>query len=286
MAHSTPLPWFRLYTRMIDDEKMRVLAFEDRWHFVALCCMKGSGLIDDDSAVRDRKIAVKLGVQLADLENIKKRLIEVGLIDESMSPLAWDELQFTSDTSYDRVKKYREKQKLSKVKRECNVSVTVQETDTDTDTDTELEYIVVSDNKTGNDADEGFDEFWKAYPVRLGDRGKKLASKAYKAATKRSSKQTILQGAIAYADFCNSEKRTGTPYVKLASSWLNQDGWSENYEVSNGNKSANNKHSKQEYVHPATIAANKLKAKLGIESSGGQTRHDSDDWIEGDYTLG
>ena len=29
------MPWFRLYHRMIDDEKLRLLAFEDRWHFVA-----------------------------------------------------------------------------------------------------------------------------------------------------------------------------------------------------------------------------------------------------------
>lgn len=42
--------------------------------------------------------------------------------------------------------------------------------------------------------------------------------------------------------------------------------------------------SKPEFIHPATVAANKLRAKLGIESDGGKTRHDGDDWIEGDYT--
>ncbi len=126
--------WFRLYHRIIDDEKLRLLAFEDRWHFVALCCLKGDGLIDEpDDSLRQRKIAVKLGVQVRELEEIGRRLQEVGLIDETLSPVAWDELQYRSDNSNERVKKYREKQKLAKVKRSSNVSVTVQELDTDTD---------------------------------------------------------------------------------------------------------------------------------------------------------
>lgn len=126
--------WFRLYHRIIDDEKLRLLAFEDRWHFVALCCLKGDGLIDEpDDSLRQRKIAVKLGVQVRELEEIGRRLQEVGLIDEKLSPVSWDELQYRSDNSNERVKKYREKQKLAKMKRSSNVSVTVQELDTDTD---------------------------------------------------------------------------------------------------------------------------------------------------------
>lgn len=127
-------PWFRLYHRMVDDDKLRLLAFEDRWHFVALCCLKASGLIDEpDSDVRTRRIAVKLGVQVRELDEISRRLREVDLVDESLNPVAWDELQFRSDTSTDRVKKFREKQQRNKVQRCGNVSVTAQETDTETE---------------------------------------------------------------------------------------------------------------------------------------------------------
>ena len=130
------LPWFRLYHRMVDDEKLRLLAFEDRWHFVALCCMKASGLLDEqDSALRNRKLAVKLGIQVRELEEVARRLQEVNLIDGNLNPLAWDELQYRSDNSTDRVKKFRQKQAVVKVKRKRNVSVTVQDTDTDTDTE-------------------------------------------------------------------------------------------------------------------------------------------------------
>lgn len=128
------MQWFRLYHRIVDDEKLRLLAFEDRWHFVALCCLKADGLLDTpDDALRTRKIAVKLGVQIRELDEIGRRLQEVGLVDEMLHPIAWDELQYRSDNSSERVKKYREKQKRNSAKRLCNVSVTSQDTETDTD---------------------------------------------------------------------------------------------------------------------------------------------------------
>ncbi|RBO91053.1 hypothetical protein [Pseudochrobactrum asaccharolyticum] len=128
------LQWFRLYHRVIDDEKIRLLAFEDRWHFVALMCLKADGLLDDEeSSLKQRKIAVKLGVQARELDEIKRRLFEVGLVDENMSPMAWDELQYRSDSSTDRVRKYREKTKRNRNETSCNVTVTPQDTDTDTD---------------------------------------------------------------------------------------------------------------------------------------------------------
>jgi hypothetical protein len=126
--------WFRLYNRMVDDEKLRLLAFEDRWHFVALCCLCSEGLLSEpDSDLRTRKIAVKMGVQVRELEEVSRRLREVGLIDESLAPLAWDELQYRSDTSTARVKKYREKQRCNEVKRSRNVAVTPQEIELETE---------------------------------------------------------------------------------------------------------------------------------------------------------
>lgn len=136
-------PWFRLYSRMIDDEKIRLIAFEDRWHFVALCCLKNEGLLDDDDTeLRRRKIAVRMGVQVRELDEISRRLQEVGLVDEVLSPCAWDDLQFVSDSSSARVRKFREKQRGKSVKRYSNVSVTAQDTDTDSDTETDNPPIV------------------------------------------------------------------------------------------------------------------------------------------------
>jgi hypothetical protein len=132
--------WFRLYNDIVDNHKIRMLAFEDRWHFIAIMACHSQELGGGDEFF-ERSLAIKLGVQVRELEEIQRRLMDVNLIDANWIPIGWDDRQFLSDNSHARVKKYREKQRLSKsvtkVKRDCNVSVTVQETDTDTDTDTE-----------------------------------------------------------------------------------------------------------------------------------------------------
>ena len=133
----TNLPWFRAYTEMVDDEKLRLLAFEDRWHFVALLCLKGQGVLDETGPLLFRKVAVKLGLDVRSVEEVARRLSEVGLIDEkTLQPIAWEARQFRSDSSAARVAAYRERKKQG-VKRDCNVTVTAQDTDTDTDKEEE-----------------------------------------------------------------------------------------------------------------------------------------------------
>lgn len=129
---SKRLPWFRAYTEMMDDEKLRLLAFEDRWHFVAILCMKGAGILDESGPLLMRKAAVKMGLAVRELEEVARRLSEVGLIDAAtLQPLAWDARQMKSDSSAERVQAYRERQKHAK--QGGNVTVTTQDTDTDTD---------------------------------------------------------------------------------------------------------------------------------------------------------
>mgnify|MGYP001332600838 CR=1 FL=1 len=133
----TNLPWFRAYTEMVDDEKLRLLAFEDRWHFVALLCLKGQGILDETGPLLFRKVAVKLGLDVRSVEEVARRLSEVGLIDEkTLQPIAWEARQFRSDSSAARVAAYRERKKQG-AKRDGNVTVTAQDTDTDTDIDKE-----------------------------------------------------------------------------------------------------------------------------------------------------
>lgn len=142
------MPWLRLYADIVDNEKLRLLAFEDRWHFVAIMCLKQQGIIDDNPDLLERKIAVKLGVQLRELDEIKRRLQEVDLIKDDWTPKGWDKKQFKSDSSAERVRKYREKKK----KKEGNGDETLQkresnavDTDTDTDTDTENKFVLPDD---------------------------------------------------------------------------------------------------------------------------------------------
>jgi len=127
------LPWFRVYHRMVDDERLRLLAFEDRWHFVALLCLKAEGMIDGEkNDLWERRLAVKMGLQTRELEELQRRLMGVGLIDADWQPCKWDELQQRSDSSAERTRKYRERQKeqqeqaCDNVKRHGDVTVTPQ----------------------------------------------------------------------------------------------------------------------------------------------------------------
>ena len=148
------LPWFRTYTRMVDDDKLKLLAFEDRWHFVALLCLKGEGLLDkgDAPALLMRKVAVKLGLDVRSLEEVARRLAEVGLIEQAtLQPSKWATLQMRSDvdtTAADRKRRQRQRKKDAdsegeeggheQVTGESRVTGTdVTRTDTDTDIDKE-----------------------------------------------------------------------------------------------------------------------------------------------------
>jgi hypothetical protein len=140
------LSWFRLWADAVDDEKLRLLAFEDRWHFVALLCCKAQGLLDEPGDLMARKVAVKLGLQLRELDEVARRLAEVGLIDQAdFQPIAWDRRQYASDRSTERVRKFRErKQDETLQERSRNADETPMKrsrnaAETETETETEAE---------------------------------------------------------------------------------------------------------------------------------------------------
>ena len=69
--------WLKLHAEICTDPKIRLLAFGDRWHYVALLCAKADGLLDDDSPIRERLIRVHLGLAEVEAESLKKRPREV-----------------------------------------------------------------------------------------------------------------------------------------------------------------------------------------------------------------
>jgi hypothetical protein len=128
------LAWFRLYGETVDDAKLKLLAFEDRWHYVAVLCCKAQGILDNTKAeLLDRTVAVKLGLALRELDEVRRRLMEVELIHQDWQPTGWERRQYTSDDSSARVRKFREKQ-----------SSKSEEKNTETDSDTDTERVVTA----------------------------------------------------------------------------------------------------------------------------------------------
>lgn len=145
------MPWFRMYTEIIDDETIALLAFEDRWHFVALMAMKGKGILDKpfpSEEFRERAIAKKLGLDIDTFKDARARLVDAGLIDRECHPAAWEKRQMRSDSDPSnaaRQARYRERKRLemeSTVTRNedsndaRNATVTRSDTDIDTEEQT------------------------------------------------------------------------------------------------------------------------------------------------------
>lgn len=109
------LPWFRMYTDFLNDPKMIALAFEDQRHFIGVLALKSDGALEEgiDENLLDRIVAQRLWIDRGVVCDVKKRLIAAGLIDSSWNPVAWDKRQQPSDSSYERVKRHREKRAAS-----------------------------------------------------------------------------------------------------------------------------------------------------------------------------
>lgn len=191
------LPWFRAYTEMVDDEKLRLLAFEDRWHFVALLCLKGQGLIDEGGPLLFRKVAVKLGIDARTLDEVARRIAEVGLIDEvTLQPIAWNSRQMRSDkdmTNAERQARYRDSLKDKKPVSNALRNVTVTRIDIDTDTDIDKEV------KTKEARAPRFDA--QAHLVSIGvDQQVSSDWLQHRKAKKASVTKTVIEGIIKEAD--------------------------------------------------------------------------------------
>lgn len=75
-----------------------------------------------------------------------------------------------------------------------------------------------------------FEVFWNIYPKRSGDRAKSEArSKFLKLIGSGVNSEDIIFGAKNFARYCDDNKKTGTEFVPMAKTWLNQRRW-EDYE--------------------------------------------------------
>ena len=224
--------WFRLYTKIMTDPIIEFMSFEDQRHYVWLLCLKSDGVLDKEyptPEMLDKVVARKLGLQGEAFENMKERLMATGLIDINWQPVSWDNLQYKSDSSKERTRKYREKLAKSGTKksetspkRHSAVTVTPQETDTDTEADTESEQnknILVNDADKTN-PDFGFDAWWKIYPKKTGRAAALKAWLKHKLCYQAQSLIDTLTEQVK-REYQFKDKQ----YIKNGSTYLNGEHW-------------------------------------------------------------
>lgn len=159
--------WFRFYIEALDDPKVQNLDGEAFKAWVNLLCLaaKHGGKLPP---LADIAFALRCDITVA--ERHIERLSNGGLIDRlnggangyHYAPHNWDKRQYKSDTSTDRVKRFRKRSKI------------VSETAPDTDTETDVPLS--KDNGAAPDADKLFWDNAKAYlaPFVKGDVGARI----------------------------------------------------------------------------------------------------------------
>ena len=125
--------WFRLYDDVLNDPKVQKLSGETFKLWINVLCIasKHGGVLPN---LEDLAFELRLPTLVCKTEiDILK---QAGLIDgdKKLKPHGWEKRQYKSDTSTERVKRFRE--------RSGNVAETVNETGPDTDTETDQKKII------------------------------------------------------------------------------------------------------------------------------------------------
>jgi len=126
-VNKSGMTWFRFYSGWRTNPKVKLLHETFQLRFIDLMCLRCEGEIP---GATDDELAYHLRIPQDELSTTLSTLEDSGLWADG-DICNWDKRQFKSDTSTERVKRFR--------KQGCNVTVTPSESESDTDTDTEEE---------------------------------------------------------------------------------------------------------------------------------------------------
>ncbi len=194
--------WFKLYPEIANHPRLRILSFEDRWHYISLMCAKADGTLDQPSEkLRDQMLSVHLGLTPVEMAQVKGRLMDVELIAEDWDIINWEDKQSSDATGAARKRRQRAREKLAKEEelrnknKEQNVTVTGQSRDIE--------------------KEETVERIWKLFPKKV--------AKA-KCVKKLERLDTVTLGLIEK----NLRARvwpTETRYILNPETYINQERW-------------------------------------------------------------
>lgn len=133
------MAWWRAHDKAVDNAKLQRLPPEQFKAWFNLCCLASAnhGILP---SLGD--IAFKLRVNKAKAENVIETLRNAKLINDEQGQLKmhdWDEYQYKSDVSTERVKRYRKRQRNVSDDQQRNVSSNVASAVSETHQSTETE---------------------------------------------------------------------------------------------------------------------------------------------------
>lgn len=133
--------WFRMYDEMLDDPKVQMLSPElfKTWINLLAVASRNNGILPTVE-----KLSFALRVSKHEMQSRIEELVLAELIDiradKKLEPHNWQQRQWKSDDSAERVRKHR----ASKQSRNDDVTVTVTPPEADTETDTEADNLALA----------------------------------------------------------------------------------------------------------------------------------------------
>lgn len=220
-----PDTWFRLTNTVVDNPKVQALpdALFKAWVNLLCVASQNHGVLPplSDIAFKLRMSETKAATLL---ETLEKRFLFDRDETGSYVPHDWNDHQFKSDSSTDRVRAHRDR-----MKRRGNVPSETDETlhETFRNAQDETPHNITEHNITPvvpkGTASADFEAFWKAYPSRgKAANPKRPAWMAWERAVRRGATAADL---IRLAPTAAPAEKHGTEYVPQATTWLNQDRW-------------------------------------------------------------
>ena len=218
-------PWLRFYVRTLNNPKVQQLPPSEFKGWVNLLCLAKEF---DGALPPVEDIAFRLRLSKRKAETLLKSLQFKGLLDgDTMHD--WDEMQYPSDSSTERVKQHRERKRnvsgnVPTVS--SNVPVTVQsrvdKSETVTETETEVPATKTKSRSRVATADNQFQKVWLRYP----NRKKKLAAgKAWEQLKPDSKLIATIHAALNWQCEQIEWRKDGGQYVPLLASYLNGRRW-------------------------------------------------------------
>ena len=212
--------WFRFYGDAINNPKVLRLSDAMFRAWVTLLCIASQyeGILP---AAAD--IALILRMKVHKVAEWLTVLTTAGLLDcledGTFRPHNWNERQFQSDVSSERVKRFRERKR--------NVSSTVSETPPDTEqkqiTETEQKTISRAEALEDDWPDDFGDVFWQAYPRKT----EKLEAMKRLSKVRKSGLVTFTELLAGVHRYAKAVSTNDPQFTKHPSVWLNKGCWAD-----------------------------------------------------------
>ena len=148
------MKWFKLYPEIANHPRLRILSFEDRWHYISLMCAKADGTLDQPNAkLRDQMLSVHLGLTPVEMGQVKERLMDVELIAEDWDIINWEDKQSSDATGAARKRRQRAREKLAKEEELRNKN--------------KEQNVTVPRLSRDIEKDETVERIWKLFPKKV-----------------------------------------------------------------------------------------------------------------------